>query len=171
LCRLAFTRYLSGRPLEELETVPLIGGFPKELQFMVNYLETLDKDSDLYFITIKVFMTLFNIGRAFYLKPVLKTDTITDPWNGTLPCITDEVHNKICKRLHIKEASVQFKSFHFTTKKGPNGPAMANSPKDLASLPQSTINDIMLIGGDELSFQLKKCFMRTPIKNLSFLQI
>lgn len=44
---------------------------------MITYLESLERGSDLYFITNKVYMTLFNIGRAFYLKPFLKTDTIT----------------------------------------------------------------------------------------------
>lgn len=48
---------------------------------------------------------------------------------------------------------------------------MANSPKDLATLPQSTINDLILIGGDVLESFIRKCHMQTPIKGLSFLKI
>jgi len=48
---------------------------------------------------------------------------------------------------------------------------MANSPKDLTSLSQSTIEDIISIGGDELGFHIRKAHMRTPIKGLSFIDI
>lgn len=169
--RLAFTRYLSGKPLESLDGIPLKEGFPMELYFMKTYLESLEFKSVSYYNCIRVYMTLMNLGRAFKLKPVLKTETITDPWSGTLPLISDEVHNQICKRLKIKDALVNWKSFHFTTKKGPNGPAMANSPKDLASLPQQTIDDLISIGGSELGSYVRRSFMRTPIKGLSFVEI
>lgn len=116
-------------------------------------------------------MTLLSIGRAFYGKPVLDTSTITDPWKGSLPDIPDYILRCICNRLGALPSDPVFEDFHFSTKTGPNGPAMATSPKDLASLPHSTIDDLTTIGGDLLGSYVEKCFMRTPIKGLSFIDI
>jgi len=85
--------------------------------------------------------------------------------------ITDKEHRHILKQLKIRPKDSFFKAFHFTTKKGPNGPAMANSIKDLTSLPQQTIEDIISMGGDELGVFIRKCFMRTPLRGLSFVEI
>nr|UPW42113.1 MAG: putative RNA dependent RNA polymerase [Zhejiang mito-like virus 6] len=116
-------------------------------------------------------MTLLSLGRAFKLPAKLDVSTIIEPWHGSLPNISDEEHRHILKKLKIRPKDSFFKAFHFTTKKGPNGPAMANSIKDLTSLPQQTIEDIISMGGDELGVFIRKCFMRTPLRGLSFIEI
>jgi len=54
-------------------------GFPKQLEFMQTHLLSVDKDSPTYFEILRVYNTLFSMGRAFHLPAVLKSDTITDP--------------------------------------------------------------------------------------------
>jgi len=48
--------------------------------------------------------------------------------------------------------SLQFKSFHLSTKSGPNGPgnALWASPYDLISLPQELREAIYIVGGEKL---------------------
>lgn len=88
-----------------------------------------------------------------------------------MPDIGIADHQSICDSLNIRPAEPEFTEFHFSTKSGPNGPAMATSPLDLASLPHETIDDIISIGGDLLGSYVKKCTMRTPLKGLSFLEL
>jgi len=88
-----------------------------------------------------------------------------------MPNISSEDFRNIMNRLRLSKADPVFRDFHFSTKKGPNGPAMATSPKDLASLPQKTIDNIITIGGDLLGSFIKKCHMPTPLGRLSFMEI
>jgi len=77
---LAFTRFLSGKPLESLDGVALnSSGFPKQLEFMQDHLKSVENDSITYYNVLRVYNTLFSMGRAFHLPAVLKSDTITDP--------------------------------------------------------------------------------------------
>jgi hypothetical protein len=88
-----------------------------------------------------------------------------------MPDITDTEHSMILKRLKIRPSDCHFNNFHFTTKKGPNGPAMANSIKDLSSLPQQTIEDIISMGGSKLGSVIHMNHMRTPLRGLSMIEI
>jgi hypothetical protein len=58
-----------------------------------------------------------------------------------------------------------------STKKGPNGPAMATSLTDLASLPQETIEDIISIGGSKLGYRINVNSIASPLRGLTMLQI
>lgn len=123
--RLAYLRYLSGNPLRELSGVALdSSGFPKEL---VKW-KLLQDPQD-----IRVLLTLLHVGRAFKIKAKLDTSTITSPSRG-VRTLDPEVINTICRTLGVYPADLDFKEFHFSTKSGPNGPAMATSLTDLYAL-------------------------------------
>lgn len=170
--RLSFTRWLCGSPVLKLDdTISLdSNGLCQENRLLVDYLNTCTERGTRT-EALRAIMTLLSLGRAFYSKAVLDTSTITDPWEGQEINLSDHQHNTILRWLKVKPADPAWQSFHFTTKKGPNGPALSNSPKDLTSLPQSAISDLLLIAGGGLWAWVSRSKQPTPIGRLSFLEI
>lgn len=152
--RLAILRYLSGNPLYELQSVALTSsGFPKEL---ILWQSSLDNPE-----TVRVLLTLLNIGRAFKFRPILVTDTITSPSKG-IPQNEDTI-KVICKSLGVYPADLSWSDFHFSTKSGPNGPALASALTDLDALTPQQKEDIILLGGMALEIVMKKPFQPTGL--------
>jgi hypothetical protein len=169
--RLSFTRWLCGHPLSSIGSVSLDeDGFPKELASFKAYL-TSDLGLEERTKVLRVIMTLLTFGRSFKFKPVLDVSSIIGEDLSKPLMVSDNDHKNILRRLKIKESDCLWEDFHMSTKKGPNGPAMSTSLTDLTSLPLETIKDLILIGGDKLGFSIKKCFMQTPLDNLSIIDI
>nr|UUW21463.1 MAG: RNA-dependent RNA polymerase [Guiyang Paspalum thunbergii mito-like virus 1] len=138
--RLHVTRYLCGSPLLERGGVGLYAsGLPKWLG-----LQTLN---DFNHSDVRVLLTLLTIGRLVNTKPRLDTSTITEEWAGALPGLTGRELRHIAKVLGIKKWNWEWSKFHYSTKSGPNGQALASSKADLIALPQDLIDDLILCGG------------------------
>jgi len=153
--RLSVLRYLSGNPLCELTGIALdSSGFPKELR---GWKSDLDDPE-----VIRVLLTLLHVGRAFKTKAILDTDTITRPSLG-VGTLDPDIINVICRTLGVYPADLSFKEFHFSTKSGPNGPAMATSLTDLDALSPEQKTDICLLGGDVMQVAMRKPYMQTAL--------
>lgn len=152
--RLAVLRYLSGNPLYELESVALdSSGFPKELSLWKSDLNDPQ--------TIRVLLTLLNVGRAFKFKAILKLDTIETPSKG-IPQNEDTI-KVICKTLGVYPQSLSWRDFHFSTKSGPNGPALASALTDLDAITPQQKEDIILLGGLALQVAMTKPYQPTGL--------
>jgi hypothetical protein len=115
-------------------------------------------------------MTILTIGKSFKTKPELDVSTIVEPSKARDISLTDKEARSIAKRLKFRVSSCDWTDFHMSTKSGPNGPALANSIKDVAALPPETILHIKKMGGDALTVQINKLSMQTPL-GLSMLDI
>lgn len=152
--RLAVLRYLSGNPLYELEGVALdSSGFPKELS---QWKDDLDNPQ-----SIRILLTLLTLGRAFKFKAILKLSTIEEPSKG-IPQNEDTI-KVICRSLGVYPQELSWTGFHFSTKSGPNGPALATSLTDLDALTPLQKEDIILLGGLALQVAMTKPFQPTGL--------
>jgi len=142
MTRLAVTRFISGEPIDHLPGLKVRDGWP----MWVNCLKPLLQDK----ICLKVLLTLLTVLRDLQDKPILDVQPITDTWKGALPSVTRGQHRTICKELGIGKRSVEWRRYHMSTKKGPNGQAIWSSVFDLSALPDKLIKDITLIAGSPL---------------------
>jgi len=154
--RLAVTRYLSGAPLSKIEGVGLNSyGWPVELQPWLPFIT-----DNLY---LKALFTCLQVGRAFRFKPVLDVSTIVAP-SKARPLITiGDQFSAILRSLGCRPRSVEWSNYHFSTKSGPNGPALAHALTDLAALSQNQRDNIIALGGDAVRLAMHKPFMQTPL--------
>jgi len=154
--RLAVLRYLSGNPLYELEFIALTSsGFPRELkQWESELMSNVDSQ--------RILLTLLNVGRAFKIQPTFNPDTITTPSKG-LPHLEEAVIGAICKNLGVNFQELSWQQFHFSTKSGPNGPAMVTALTDLDALSSQQKDDIYLLGGEALQVAMRKPYFQTPL--------
>jgi len=149
--RLHFTKYMSGQPLLSVDGVKILPtGMPVWINAIVSELDLNNPN------VLRMILTGLTIGRCFNLSPVLDTKTITDEWKGVLPNISEREHQHILRSLGIKKFRWEWSEFHFSTKSGPNGPAMLTSLTDLTYLPLSLKNDIFLVGGRYLKEVMTK---------------
>jgi len=154
--RLCVTRYLSGDPILHSSNVSLNKyGLPKILKDWVPYM-----DNHLY---LKALMTILVVGRAFKTKPVLDIEPIITKWNGAMPFISTNDYEQILSNLNLTKFDPEYKEPHFSTKSGPNGPAMITCLTDLAGLSQNQIDNIGRLGDDLLRAGMRKPFMQTPL--------
>lgn len=147
--RLIFTRWLSGHPISD----------PSENRILKPWISLIKSDPDRYFQRLKCLMTLLTIGRAFRTPAKLDLETIISE-SKEQSDITSEELLEAARRLKIKKGECYFKSFHLSTKSGPNGPAMATAIVDLATLDLNTKHYISLVGGDVLEYAMRKPFMQ-----------
>lgn len=127
-CRLCFTRYIAGEPLESYKTVELVDGLPKELYFLHQYAKTPSTQR------LRFLLTCLNAGRAVTLDPAPDISTITDPCRSSADQMTGLSIDRIRRRRGIRKFTWEFRRFHASTKVGPNGQALLCSPQDAAFL-------------------------------------
>jgi hypothetical protein len=89
-------------------------------------------------------------------KPTLDSSTITDEWAGSLPPMKEREIKHICRQLGIKEWTWKFKSYHYSTKSGPNGQALAASMADLKELPKELVDELLILGGNFVGSAINK---------------
>jgi hypothetical protein len=104
---------------------------------------------------LQIVTTLLFATRALNLGTVVDTSPITDPSKEAFP-LDGKYVRSFWKGLGYRSTgisvprSVRFKSYHFTTKSGPNGHALWNCLSDLYCLPIILLNNILLMGGPKL---------------------
>jgi len=153
--RVAVMRTLTGEPLDASYEgkVKLVGGWPKWLSF---YRITIPQDRKLDGALrddIRCLLTLLSSLRGILLQPVLDISPITDQSNPYIWEIPDTLVSMILFRMGIPRligAATSWSKFHFTTKHGPNGPALLSSLRELTPVLNNYRSDIATLGGKSL---------------------
>jgi hypothetical protein len=135
-------RVITGEPLESEVGIALKEGWPVWLADLKCLTETDDG--------CRILLTLLTVLRGVILPPVLDIQPIVKPWAGS-DSITEKELAHAIRRLGIRPMKSEWKSFHMSTKSGPQGQALLMSLTELALLPRDLIADIKLLGGDKLS--------------------
>nr|QXP49789.1 RNA-dependent RNA polymerase [araluen mito-like virus] len=142
--RLTFLRYISGNPLTQYEGVTLNKyGFPSKIRRLLS-LDLQNPD------ILKMCLTLLTILRDTRAPAILDRGPIETIWGGNIPEAFKDMHKQVCSDLHINKChmkAVEWNRFHFTTKMGPNGPALFSSDLDFEALPDYYISILGLMSG------------------------
>lgn len=150
--RLHFTRFMSGHPLKEVDGVKIDArGLPRWMELPEMELNSSDT---------RCILTLLTLGRCFRTKTIFKSDTITNEWCGALPDFSRRELQHILRSLGVGKWDWEWSRYHYTTKSGPNGQALATSKYDLAVLPEELKRDLKILGGDAITHameQLQTC--------------
>lgn len=153
--RLAYTRFLSGHALSELESVSLDkDGFPC---FISQFKRTIDVDNvDFHRLVMTCLISL----RGLKFKPRLETESITMPWTG-VDSITEHELQFAAYSLGIRMNSKElWTGFHASTKSGPQGQALTTSLTELTLLPQNLIDKLISLGGLRLGGRIERLKMK-----------
>lgn len=138
------TRFISGSPIAEFEGVRLTKSH------WPHWLRKWTKLDLTNAAIIRYLLTLLTAFRGLRFKAVLDTSPITSPFAGRLPNVTGMTHRLLMKWLGVSNSECSFKTFHMSTKSGPNGQAILTSMTDIQSLPPNLICDIKAVGGSSL---------------------
>nr|QIR30225.1 RNA-dependent RNA polymerase [Plasmopara viticola lesion associated mitovirus 1] len=142
-CRLAFTKHMSGCPIYTMEGVKLDSrGLPSWMKLPNR--ELLPEET-------RVILSLLALGRSFTTPPSLDVQPIISKWGGALPFITKRELLHIFRCLGIRRWEWTWGGYHFSTKSGPNGQAMAGSMADIMALPEELKSCLDLVSGGFLS--------------------
>jgi hypothetical protein len=105
---------------------------------------------------LQIILTILFSTRGLKLGRIADLTPIISP-GETLPENIGKYSHSFWKELGYRSntqkvpRSLNFKSYHFTTKAGPNGHALAKSLCDLYSLPIDLIESIKIVGGKVIS--------------------
>jgi len=162
--RLAITRYLSGEPIPALEGLRLTKSkWPHWMRHWVK----LDLTNPM---VIKYLFTLLTAFRGFRFSPILDTTPIISEFKGSLPMMSEREILMISRWLGISKAECSFKTFHMSTKSGPNGQAILSALTDIQSLPPDLICDIFTVGGSSLE-SIMTDIMKPVYQELNLAQV
>lgn len=166
--RLCFTRFLAGNPI--LKSINVNSdGFPKRLFAFREHLENVT--------AVKLIMSLLTFLRSCTLPLNPDIDAITHPYKGSdLSELKGYISGftKMLSRLPNKPKGLfrnnrikfrDWKSYHLTTKSGPNGQALFSCLDDLEIIPESLRESIACLGGSDLKER-----MTLVHSNLDFLR-
>jgi hypothetical protein len=142
--RLHCTRYMAGEPLLQ-PSIPCLGLNKKGIPKLIGPLQIL-LDGDVW--DKRFLMTLLLLSRVIrgHGKPVYSS--ITDEGQKIDESLLMEF--KDAAKSTLVPFNPEWKSPHLTTKKGPNGPALIGSILDLKNLTTKQVENIYLLGGEEL---------------------
>lgn len=106
---------------------------------------------------MRLVMTLLFCTRALKTEPVLSTESIEEPYKGKVPS-SGELGREVFRfwkelgksKLFRVPRRLKFRSFHFSTKAGPNGPAALSWVQDFSVLDRVTKSALIEMGGWEI---------------------
>jgi hypothetical protein len=144
--------YLSGNPIRIPGVRVTSSGLPKALGPLVKYIEKGASPALLQFVLTILFST-----RSLKSRPELKIQPIEDPSKRSESSLGfGSLSRDFWRELgylhkgHIPRR-LRFRRFHFTTKTGPFGHALASWVDDLLSLPNQLTEAIKTLGGVKLT--------------------
>jgi len=154
--RLHVIRYLASNPLMKSQINLGLNkkGLPKKLGPLMSLVLSGDPKER------RLLLTILNISRCFPER-LYKEDTtsITSPWKGEEPNWGNmgyEVYQAITLLgLPTQSSPPQWRDYHLSLKKGPNGQATLSSITDLVYIDDESIQDLTTLGGDTFAQQLK----------------
>jgi hypothetical protein len=151
---------LDNDSLKEFRSKP-----PKKL--LMVYQTLLKKLKNCTASEMRIWTTLIFFSRGIQTEPEPDIKTIIEPHNNEAS-VNINIYklsmkaslNGFWKGLNVGHRwkvpkKVSWNDFHFTTKAGPNGQAMASMIKDYLSLTQSQLEDIKVLGGPKFRENLK----------------
>jgi len=126
-----------------------------------------DDHTNLFFI--RLVLTIFYSTRYITISPRIQLSTIEEAYKGTVDLSTESFERFIDRRARnfwriLLERrtwepkpfnALYFKSYHLTTKAGPNGHALWRSIDDFRNLPESLKTSLEIIGGPKLQKHFK----------------
>lgn len=105
------------------------------------------------------------------VPPVADLEPITKPYGGSIFSIDDAVLRKVMFKLSVGRhtgCKVQWDRFHFTTKSGPNGPALLSSSREFGSAINAFGPELKTLGGSSfaqtLNFLSNKLIIDPTVK-------
>jgi hypothetical protein len=150
LTRLALLKYMTGTPLPQPAGLSLDrSGLPTVLK---PFKAEIDSNNLRVISAVYSVLTITKVIKGG--KPV-NPSTLTDKSSMTvLPDWVSRYMQDFVKDYRLKPFDPSWKEFHFTTKSGPNGPALATSLLDYKALSIRQKELIRLIGGEKLSSRI-----------------
>jgi len=163
LSRLAVTRYLAGTPLTVPAGLSLTkDGLPKVLP---DGLRILIREKNPFGISLC--LTLLSITRSILGGKKVDYGPITDPtiyipFQPLEDFITER--SKTLKRQTIMKPKKEWESFHWSTKSGPNGPALQTAMEDFLHLPESLKQHLLVLEPNlQYHFDIVDKWVKTPV--------
>lgn len=160
--RNACLRVLSGEPLKKCDGVLLDkNGYPA-------WISILFEEANGCHIRLRILLTYLTSLRSITLRPKLDIDSITLPSLGRDDIFEFELR-RVKNALNLRGVTFKGESFtpHMSTKKGPVGQAIMSSITELTFIPQSLVNDIILLGGVKLGADIESLTDRLDILDYS----
>lgn len=100
---------------------------------------------------VRYLLTVLSSLRSIMVDPVVDTSTITDEYKGIWDHINPVLLHTLLKSMGytIREgAEVCWRGFHFTTKSGPNGPALISSIREFGLAYNTYCSEFRTLGGE-----------------------
>jgi hypothetical protein len=146
LARLAVTKFVAGEILELPAGISLTKDrLPRILPDSIRSLIRLKSPR-----AVSLALTLLSETRVLLGGKPVDYTPITDPFKGKIPSDVLDFIPKFVRWLGSPTVDTNWTEFHWSTKAGPNGPALISSLRDLESLPKDLKKDLCIIGGPEL---------------------
>jgi hypothetical protein len=155
--RLCCTRYLAGQPLDEVPGFgeKLVDGLPREAVCQLFRSRAPAQ--------IRAGLTLLNVSRLLPGQKKPDLSTVVDPCKVQLdPCIGIELA-AVTRQLGWSLPPIQWDGWHVTTKSGPNAQALIGSIEDASLLTEGQIEDLAILGGEELVQQIGVLRLFSPL--------
>jgi hypothetical protein len=100
---------------------------------------------------VRYLLTVLSSLRSIMVDPVVDISPIIKPYGGSIHHISESVRNRIlfsmgCRQL--EGSKVCWKGFHFTTKSGPNGPALISSIREFGLAYNTYRSEFRTLGGE-----------------------
>lgn len=146
LIRLIVYRWISGNPLPKQPYLSYCGDIPRCLPFKSKILVR-DKRA------IRLVLTVLSYSRWIVKYPDPDYSSIVEPTTYTNDKLGLEL-GKLYKELIGRRLDTQWSQYHRTSSKGPNGLALVSSLRDAQLLGSNLIEDISLLGGENLRNKL-----------------
>jgi len=148
--RLIATRYISGTPLCKLDGIKIKDGWAARFIYLKSYTSSPEG--------IRWLLTLLTVFRDVILPPEVDLNPITDKFAGKRLRTSKSLHHNICRELGIRSRyTVKWSNYHWSTKKGPIGQALASSIYDFFALPPELYGYIALMGDSPLKSHMDAC--------------
>uniref|UniRef100_A0AAT9H882 RNA dependent RNA polymerase n=1 Tax=Rhizopus microsporus mitovirus 4 TaxID=3156531 RepID=A0AAT9H882_9VIRU len=155
LTRLAIMKYLEGSPLPRPAGLSL---YPDGLPTVLGPLADLIRDRDLR--AVSAVMSVLSTTRSLLGGKPVDTKPLTEPSSMTkVPGWVHRYKRPFMKEFGLESFDPSWKEFHFTTKAGPNGPALVGSLLDLQALSPRQKELIYSIGGKALEMRMRSLEM------------
>lgn len=149
ISRLAILRYLEGRPLSSPAGLSLSkDGLPNSCSALHPKIRAKDLTA------IKAVLSVYQTTRLLKGGQPININTIVDEGPTALPENFSDIADDFLSVNNIKPFEFSWDSFHFSTKAGPNGPAMATCLHDWRALTPRMKNNLRVLGGPELSWYI-----------------
>lgn len=149
--REALLAYLSGTPLSNPGVRCTRDGIPLALGPWIKGIRNGGRQ-----VSLPVILTILYSTRALHAGRQPDIGPIVDPPSGVASANQAKYARDFWRSLGYLPSqkvprALGWKQYHFTTKSGPNGHALWQSLSDLASLPESLIESLSVMGGEKFA--------------------